>query len=519
MNFLLTNHIVALFISCFVTFVVAWIVFFKGRSQKSSKEYFYWAMCVVCWALFTALAYFSTESVKSLFWFRMVWPFILLIPITSSHFIISFLEINVKRIYIVYAYLISLIFALLAFSPYSVTGVKQFAYFNYVPDLGPISKVHILFFIFFVSYYFYLVIKELKNAKGLKREQLKYIFWASFLGYIAGPSNFFVAFGLYIPYFHPFANYLLIFYPSLIVVAAFRFGLLIDIEQVFKKAFIYSFGIALITGLLTSVSLLSNWFVEKVPNLNFWIIPIIVSIFSFVTGRIFWNRFRDVDKLKHEFVSVVTHKLKTPLTKIKWITEILETKEIDDKEKKDLIKQIKIASNTLIELINELLHSSKEEKLYYYQYKMEETDLEEITKDILDDLEFEIKQRNLKIVFNSEKDLPKVQADKVKLSSVIQIILENALIYTKDYIEVNIKKHKKFVVFSVKDNGIGIPKGDDSLIFSKFYRTKQAYTSETEGSGISLFLSKTIIERHGGKIGVTSKGEGKGSEFWFKLRV
>jgi signal transduction histidine kinase len=130
-----------------------------------------------------------------------------------------------------------------------------------------------------------------------------------------------------------------------------------------------------------------------------------------------------------------------------------------------------------------------------------------------------VKEKNIKLTYSYEKDLPKVNVDKLRISSVIQMLLENAIAYTKDKIEINIKKDKKDIIFSIKDNGIGIPKEDQPYIFSRFYRTKAAYLTETEGSGISLFLSKSIIDKHNGKIGVYSEGEGKGSEFWVKLRI
>jgi signal transduction histidine kinase len=130
-----------------------------------------------------------------------------------------------------------------------------------------------------------------------------------------------------------------------------------------------------------------------------------------------------------------------------------------------------------------------------------------------------VKEKNIKLTYSYEKDLPKVNVDKLRISSVIQMLLENAIAYTKDKIDINIKKDKNNVIFSIKDNGIGIPKQDQPYVFNKFFRTHQAYLTETEGSGISLFLSKSIIDKHNGKIGVYSEGEGKGSEFWFKLKV
>ena len=100
-----------------------------------------------------------------------------------------------------------------------------------------------------------------------------------------------------------------------------------------------------------------------------------------------------------------------------------------------------------------------------------------------------------------------------------QILLENAILYTKDEIKINIDSHKDSVVLHIEDNGIGIKKEDQPYIFSRFYRSHEAYLTETEGTGIGLFLAKSMIDKHDGTIGVRSEGKGKGSIFWFKLPV
>ena len=134
-------------------------------------------------------------------------------------------------------------------------------------------------------------------------------------------------------------------------------------------------------------------------------------------------------------------------------------------------------------------------------------------------MEDQIKLKDIKIVSNFKKNLAKVNVDKERINSVIQILLENAIIYSikAGEIKISLGEDKNNLVFSVKDNGVGIPKKDQPYIFFKFFRADNVKTVETEGSGLGLVLAKNIIERHGGKIGFESKGENKGTKFWFSL--
>jgi signal transduction histidine kinase len=223
-----------------------------------------------------------------------------------------------------------------------------------------------------------------------------------------------------------------------------------------------------------------------------------------------------VDKLKYEFITVAAHKLRTPLTEIKWGIEAIK----DETNEKGLalLNEINNSASRLLVLSDELLSVSKAEASQY-QYKFELVNIKELTEGVVRDFRNKIKEKNIELVLNIKENLPKIKLDKMRMSSVIQILLENAVNYTKNKINITIIEDEKDLLFSIEDNGIGIKKEDIPYIFSQFYRTHEAYLTETEGSGIGLFLAKKIIEKHSGKISVQSEGKGKGSEFWFKLKI
>jgi signal transduction histidine kinase len=215
---------------------------------------------------------------------------------------------------------------------------------------------------------------------------------------------------------------------------------------------------------------------------------------------------------------VAAHKLRTPLTEIKWAAEALMDKSLKENDRHKFIKGIYRADEHLIELTNELLDVAKTDAMAY-DYKLGPVNLEKTMKEVIKKFDTRIKEKNIKVSMHFERDLPKVMADKIRIGLVIERLLENAVFYTKNKIDISMDVYKKNLIFHIEDNGIGIIKEDQEYIFSKFYRGHNAYLTETEGSGVSLYLTKKIIEKHSGKIGVRSEGEGKGSIFWFNLPV
>jgi signal transduction histidine kinase len=229
-----------------------------------------------------------------------------------------------------------------------------------------------------------------------------------------------------------------------------------------------------------------------------------------------------IEKLKTEFVSVAAHQLRTPLSAIKWTLRMIldgEVGEITD-EQREFLEKTYEANERMILLINDLLNVAKiEEGRYFYRAYL--TDLEPIVKSMVDYYQEEAKRKSIKLEFVKMSDyFPRVMIDPEKIKLAIQNLLDNALHYTPKggSVTVTLIHGDKDVLCSIKDNGVGIPKSQQSRVFTKFFRAENVIRMQTEGSGLGLFITKNIIEAHNGKIWFESE-EGKGTTFYFSLPI
>lgn len=510
MDFLFLVHTSTLFLAS-LTFLAAGLLVFLKRPKERGAAFSnsLWSLSVSFWAFFMALGMIFGNNII----FKISWIFIFLIPVTNVQFVVTWLGIERKNLFVKLGYIFVAVLGLLYIIGANAE-VQAVGYAQYFPKVTGILYIGSVVFIIYTGAQFYYLYTTYRISSGIKRRQVGYLLLASALGYFGGLSNYLMAFGIFIPYYHPFAGYFLIFYPLITTYVILKYHLF-DIKLIIRKALLYSVGIALLAGFLVGISFLSNLLAKNIPGFNFWVVPVVIAVISFIFGKIFWEKSKETEKLKYEFITVAAHKLRTPLTEIKWALDFLS--ENRSQEDMKAIATIRRSTERLLELTDQLLAVSNAERTQGYDFKT--VRIEEITTNALKDFESRIHEKNIQAHVHFEHNLPLVKVDVIRITSVIQALLENAIAYTKDRININIYNYKNKIIFSIEDNGIGIEKEDQERIFSKMYRTHDAYLSETEGEGLSLYLAKNIIERHDGKLKVKSEGKNKGSKFLFELPV
>jgi len=278
----------------------------------------------------------------------------------------------------------------------------------------------------------------------------------------------------------------------------------------------------IIIGTAVITYAIGNRYIED-PALIALIVLLLTAILFIIAFIIIqgFERLAEANRMKSEFISVVSHQLRSPLSNLRWAIELLMSGRIGKIEEKqtEYFKILKENNSRMEELISDLLTVSRIEQRAL-PLKKRKFSLENLIKDLI--LEFKpfIQASNIEVKFKSEEDLPEILADPSQIRLVIGNLLDNAIRYIKDKGEVKIKLEKKGknLYFEIADNGVGIPKEDKKYIFQKFFRADNVLKYQTQGSGLGLYITKAIVEKSGGKIGFSSQ-EGVGSSFWFTLPI
>ena len=246
----------------------------------------------------------------------------------------------------------------------------------------------------------------------------------------------------------------------------------------------------------------------------------ILLIIAVIITRSF-ERLAEASRLKSEFISIVSHQLRSPLSNLKWTIELLMSGKLGKIEEKQIeyFKIIKENSNRMHQLISDLLTVSKIESAKL-PFKKEIFSIKELTKALINEYKVLASATNVEIILVNSKNLLKTFSDPSQIKLVMENLLDNAVRYTKEKgkVEINISQKNNDVLFSIKDSGVGIPEKDQKYIFQKFFRSENALRHQTKGSGLGLYISKEIIKKAKGEIGFDSK-ENKGSTFWFTIPI
>jgi signal transduction histidine kinase len=237
------------------------------------------------------------------------------------------------------------------------------------------------------------------------------------------------------------------------------------------------------------------------------------------TIRVQYERLKESDKMKDEFINVAAHELRTPIQPILSLTEVLRSK-IKDIQQQELLDVIIRNAKRSQQLTNDILDVTKIES-HSLNLKKEPFNINDIITNVIDDI---MTNRDpLKGSQKKDNDVMKisyqprhifVEADKARITQVISNLLSNAVKFTEEKggnIHISIENIDSQVLISVKDSGNGIDPEILPKLFSKF--TSKSY----QGTGLGLFISKSIVEAHGGKIWAINNTHGKGATFTFSI--
>jgi PAS domain S-box-containing protein len=228
---------------------------------------------------------------------------------------------------------------------------------------------------------------------------------------------------------------------------------------------------------------------------------------------------REVERTKSEFISISSHQLRTPLSAIKWFSEMLRRGDAGklEPQQAEFVTTISASTDRMIEIVDALLNISRLESGRIL-IDPKPVDLKQLLQVVVDDLKPKIEERKQHFSVDIEDDIPEINLDPSLVGQVYRNLLTNAMKYTPNggTITFTVKKEGDHIVSQVTDTGYGVPEDEKVKMFKKFFRGTNITKVETDGTGLGMYMAKLIVESSGGKIWFEST-ESHGTSFWFTL--
>jgi len=307
----------------------------------------------------------------------------------------------------------------------------------------------------------------------------------------------------------------------------------LNIFHVFRDCKEYNLGlwecpsfVFFVIGLINIMVMVGTYFIANryVEPEFVALLVLAVTAFIFIIGHFITQSFTKLaqaNKMKTEFVSIASHQLRTPLAGVRWSLNLFDSGHLGQltEEQKNFFVLIKEGNERMIRLVNDLLDVSRIE-MGRVILVPRQTNLYILVEKIIKNFAPLCQASNMQIILDADETLPTVYSDPDKLYMVIQNLIDNAIKYSKGKGEVKItmKQEGRLIKTSIKDSGVGIPAKQQKFIFQKFFRSDNVMKYQTAGTGLGLFIAKSIIEQSKGKIWFESV-EGQGTTFYFTLPI
>ena len=242
-----------------------------------------------------------------------------------------------------------------------------------------------------------------------------------------------------------------------------------------------------------------------------------VSIFESLWKQMeMYEQLKVHNKMQKEFINVAAHELRTPIQPILGLSEVLLSKEGDIRRYHDPISAIRRNAKRLQRLTEDILDVTRIES-QTLELKKERVNINEKIRDVINDVKNQINNPDrLKIIFSEKTKPVYVESDRTRLYQVIANLITNAIKFTREgtiTVSVDVNDNNDELIVTVKDSGEGIHSDIIPRLFTKFA------TKSNTGTGLGLYISKNIIEAHGGRIWAVNNQDGRGATFSFSLPV
>jgi two-component system, OmpR family, sensor histidine kinase SenX3 len=285
-------------------------------------------------------------------------------------------------------------------------------------------------------------------------------------------------------------------------------------------SFFIAFGACLVTlAFALNVGwIIINW--RQVAQLVFGVIFFMAIIVGIVLNTIFLVREIHRNEQHDGFINAVTHELKTPIASIRLYLETLQTRDVDETHRKEFYSVMLMDADRLLHTVEQVLQAGRTGQRRR-RIDRSVIDLGAVVQECLQTVQTQLNRATIKYSERLDNDTrPLVLGDHDELRVAVSNLVDNAVKYSPTSpcvtVEVAAFDERRLAV-RVTDSGIGIPRGQLKHVFKRFYRIPARVMSQVKGSGLGLFIVRSVVERHGGRVFAESAGEGMGSTFTIVL--
>jgi len=270
-----------------------------------------------------------------------------------------------------------------------------------------------------------------------------------------------------------------------------------------------------------AITLNVSWIVINWRELGTLILGVIffgIVIAGLVLNTIFLVREIRRNEQQDSFLHAVTHELKTPLTSIRLYLQTLQSRSVDEKQRDEFYRVMLLDSDRLVATVDKVLHAAE---LKHSENKFEDVvDMEKLVRECLEDARthHHLSPDSLRLLVETSEGAAKVIGNKEELRSALSNVLDNAIKYSREKVDIQVELSAgEKVSVRVRDNGIGIPRAELKRVFRRFYRVGDREVARVKGSGLGLFIVRSIAKKYGGKAFAESEGPGRGATITIQL--
>jgi len=492
-------------------------VFLKSHDRKLRTVWFLFALSVAGWGFggFWIGTIQRPDSAMAAYWVAYSLGVIWIAPL-FYHFIHIFLNLENKLFKAHYLIALSFVFLVVtgSFFTDTWTSINDFQ----IPTGAEPCFVIFLAWWMGLIIYSHLLLKHAYNSvSSNKKQQIKYFFLATSIGFTGGSLCYFPMFGIRL---YPWGNFTVFLYPIIMAYAMMKYQLMEVRVFLRRAALLIGVYIGLLIlgfplmAFLHSLAMNPQRISQPWVSMEIVVMSLLLSFGPFLYAYLIRSR----SYFKEHTMAGLTHELKSPLATMDNALDIFSKRIANKMDREDLeyLAMLKNNQRRLSNSVNDLLNVYKVDG--NSSLAMSEIAPLELINSVEESFDSLLKLKNITIKKNIESKQPKFRADRDKLLQILGNIVSNAIKFTNQgAITITVCSRENKIEFSVKDQGAGIARQELPYVFDRFYQGKMK--QKNQGTGIGLTIAKAWVEAHGGKIWAESEGEGKGATVAFTLPV